>query len=64
MMRGTELIAWLNATKSFAAKINRADDYADLVRDGHVRVHADRDLVIGVMATGTAPMPTLPLASA
>jgi hypothetical protein len=59
MMRASELLAWLNATKSFAATIMRADDFADLVRDGHVRVHADRDLVIGLMPASSAPMPAI-----
>jgi hypothetical protein len=49
-----ELLVWLNQK---ATMIERVNDLAGLVIDGHLRIGSDLDAVISIAATATAPVP-------
>jgi hypothetical protein len=61
MMRAGELIVWLNTKPG---TIRRCDDFGDLVRDGYLDLTIDRDRIVAVTASASAPtVLTLPVAA-
>jgi hypothetical protein len=58
---GSELTLWLNKAETFGRMINRIDDFCDLCEAGHLVIATDRDIVVAISASATAPIPaTLP----
>jgi hypothetical protein len=65
VISGLDLLAWINAPRTFAATIPRADDLAGLLERGYVKATCDLDAVISLTTTSSAPrLPTLPLTAA
>ncbi len=64
MIGAQELVLYLNAPK-FAAMVERADSFADLTNAGHLKLTVDRDTIVAITASATAPMPlTMPSTTA